>query len=307
MKKILTTILVFSSLLGFSQDENKENTEITRLFIFKSTGAEKDLESKNGHKILPQKGDWGFGVNASSIIEYFGNAANGENFNSSPGFNSISKNLPTATIWGKYFLAADLAWRGGLDIYAENNKDRFRVNDDNSLNPDVGVFDVRDIQQFGFTASLGLEKRKGNSRIQGVYGADVYVHYTSNNRTNIEYGNTITQSNQNPTSTNFGNPTVAPTPALGYRLLEANLGNDFEMGLRGFIGVEYFFAPKMSIGGEFYYGVSYVSTSETAVTFEGYESSTNEVLETSTFTKGNRDIELGLRNTSAAINLFFYF
>ncbi|MEQ8624142.1 MAG: hypothetical protein RJQ00_04785 [Vicingaceae bacterium] len=304
MKKILIVILLVPfAFSGFAQEEN----QVTKLYIFKSSGEENELLSKNGHQVLPKKGDWALGINASSLLQYFGNLANNETFNSSPRFNQIDKNLPTATVWGKYFIADDLAWRGGLDIFADADRDRFRINDDNSLNPDDALFDVRDINRYGFTASAGIEKRKGKSRVQGVYGADVYFHYTTNNTTTIEYGNEITQSNQNPSSTNFGNPTGIPTPALGYRLIEADFGNDFEVGLRGFIGVEYFFAPKISIGGEFYWGLSYVTTGESSVTFEGYEGSTNEVLESSTFSEGNRDLEIGFRNTSASVNLFFYF
>lgn len=307
MKKLLIIVLSFFSLAVFAQDEEQDSEQVTKLVVFKSSGEKNEFVSKNGHQVLPKKGDWALGINASSLMQYFGNLANAENFNSSPRFNQIDKNLPTATIWGKYFIADDLAWRGGLDIFADNDRDRFRVNDDNSTNPDDALFDVRDISRYGFTASLGLEKRKGNSRLQGVYGADVYFHYTTNNTTAIEYGNDITQSNQNPSSINFGNPTPVPTPALGSRIVEANFGNDLDVGLRGFIGVEYFFAPKISVGGELYWGISYVNTGETSVTFEGYESSTNEVLETSTFTKGNRDLEVGFRNTSASVNVFFYF
>lgn len=308
MKKlsiVLTLSLFF--LVGFAQEEEQNSQQVTKLFIFKSSGENNELLSKNGHEILPKKGDWAIGINASSIAQYFGNLANGETFNSSPAFNQINKTLPTATIWGKYFIADDLAWRGGLDIFADADRDRFRVDDDNSTNPDDALFDVRDISRYGVTASLGLEKRKGNSRVQGVYGADVYFHYTTNNTTKVEYGNEITQSNQNPSSTNFGNPTGVPAPALGFRVIEADFGNDLEVGLRGFIGVEYFIAPKLSIGGEFYWGISYVTTAETSLTYEGYESSTSEVIESSTFTKGNRDLEVGYRNTSAAVNLFFYF
>lgn len=307
MKKILSIVFVLIAISGFAQDQTETGTRVTKLKIFKSSGEENELISKNGHQILPKKGDWSLGINASSFLQYIGNASNGENFNSSPAFNQVSKNLPTATIWGKYFIADDLAWRGGVDVFADADRDRFRIDNDASSNPDDAVFDVRDINRFGATVSLGLEKRKGKSRVQGVYGADVYVHYTTNNTTKVEYGNAITSSNQTPTSTGIGNPTGVPTPALGFRLTEADLGNDLEFGLRGFVGVEYFFAPKMSLGGEFYWGVSYQSTGETSVTYEGYEGSSNSVVETSTFTEGNRDLEIGFRNTSAAVNLFFYF
>ncbi len=307
MKKIISIAFVLIAIAGFAQDQTQTGTRVTKLKFFTSSGEENELLSKNGHQILPKKGDWSLGINASSVLEYFGNAANGENFNNSPGFNQISKNLPTATIWGKYFIADDLAWRGGVDIFADADRDNFRIDDDASSNPDDVVFDVRDINRFGATVSLGLEKRRGKSRVQGVYGADVYVHYSTNNTQKFEYGNAITTSNQAPTSTGFGNPTGITDPALGYRITEANFGNDLELGLRGFVGVEYFFAPKMSVGGEFYWGVSYTTTGETSVTFEGYEGSSDSVVETSTFTEGNRDLEIGFRNTSAAINLFFYF
>ena len=307
MKRLLTIIFVLSASLGFAQDANQTGTKVTKLYIFKSSGEENELLSKNGHQILPKKGDWSLGINASSLLQYVGNVANGETFNNSPGFNQVSKNLPTATIWGKYFIADDLAWRGGADIFADADRDRYRVDDDSSTNPDDAVFDVRDINRFGFTLSAGLEKRRGKSRVQGVYGADAYVHYTTNNTTKVQYGNAITTSNQSPSSTGFGNPTGIPDPALGFRLTEADFGNDFEFGLRGFVGVEYFFAPKMSLGGEFYWGISYTTTGETSVTYEGYEPSSGTVIETSTFTEGDRDLEIGFRNTSAAINLFFYF
>lgn len=305
MKNILSIVFVLIAFAGFAQ--NQTGTQVTKLKIFRSSGEENELLSKNGHQILPKKGDWSLGINATSFLQYIGNAANAEAFNSAPGFNQVNKNLPTATIWGKYFIADDLAWRGGADIFADADRDRFRVDDDASTNPDDAVFDVRDQNRFGVTLSLGLEKRKGKSRVQGVYGADAYVHYTTNNTTKVQYGNAITASNQAPTNAGIGNPTGVPTPALGFRLTEANLGNDVEIGLRGFVGVEYFFAPKMSLGGEFYWGLSYTSTGETSVTYEGYEGSTNTVLETSTFTEGNRDLEIGFRNTSATVNLFFYF
>ena len=307
MKKILSIVFVLIAVAGFSQDDTQTGVRVTKLKFFTSSGEENELLSKNGHQILPKKGDWSLGINASSVLQYFGNAANGENFNGSPRFNQIDKNLPTATIWGKYFIADDLAWRGGVDIFADVTRDRFRVDDDASLNPDDVVFDIRDITRYGTTISLGLEKRKGKSRVQGVYGAEFFVHYTTNSNQKFQYGNEITTSNQEPTGTNFGNPTGVTAPALGFRVVEADFGSFLEVGLRGFIGVEYFFAPKMSVGGEFYWGASYETLGQTSTTFEGYEGSTNSVIETSTFTEGGRDLEIGFRNTSAAINMFFYF
>ncbi|MEM6642304.1 MAG: hypothetical protein AAF616_04940 [Bacteroidota bacterium] len=309
MRKLSIVVLIMSFFTGYSQTEEYDFPEgqVSILGIFKSSGEEKELLSKNGHQILPQKGDWSLGINASSLLQYVGNAANGETFNSSPFFSVVNKSLPTATIWGKYFVADDLAWRGGLDLFARADRDRFRIDDDASTNPDDVLFDIRDIEQYGATLSLGLEKRKGKSRVQGVYGVDVFLHYTSNNTTKIQYGNQISSSNQEPTGTNFGNPAGITAPALGFRVVEANLGDRFEGGIRGFAGVEYFIAPKISLGGEFYWGVSYDIVGETSTTYEGYEGLSDSVLESSTFTKGGRTLEVGLNNTAATLNLFFYF
>ncbi|MEM9895970.1 MAG: hypothetical protein AAF789_06335 [Bacteroidota bacterium] len=301
MKKLIFTVAAVS-LYGLA------SVKAQGFLFINSDGEEKELLSKNGHQILPQKGDWSLGVNATTVLRYIGNAANGETNNNQPSFAVVSKNLPTATIYGKYFIADDLAWRGGLDVFADLDRDRFRVDDDGSNNPDDVVFDIRDIDRFGITASLGLEKRKGKSRVQGIYGADVFVHYTTNNSFNWQYGNAITASNQEPTITgSASNPTGVAQPVLGYRITEADFGDRFEVGARAFAGVEYFFAPKMSLSGEFYWGINYGVNGTTSLTYESFEGSQNRVIETSTFTEGNRDLEIGLENTSATINLFFYF
>ncbi len=317
MKKIVSIAFVLIAIAGFAQNDTQTGTRITKLKFFRSSGEENELLSKNGHQILPKKGDWALGINALPILEFVGNVANANTDNDNIEFEQVEKNLPTATIWGKYFIADDLAWRGGVNLFATADRDRFKIDDDASTNPDDFVFDVRDQDQFGVTISLGLEKRRGKSRVQGVYGADAFVHFETNNTTKWDFGNAITASNQEPSTTNAALATSTPptgtgtqrpnVPELGYRLKNADLGNSFEFGLRGFIGVEYFFAPKMSVGGEFYWAVSYTTFGETSLTYEHYEGSQNSVIESSTFTEGNRDFEMGFDNTSAAINMFFYF
>ncbi|GAB4230915.1 MAG: hypothetical protein Tsb0034_02990 [Ekhidna sp.] len=307
MKRLLLIFFILSTLTVFGQQESATGNGVRKLYIFKSSGDDIEFLSKNGHQILPKKGDWALGVDALPFLEYVGNVANGNDDNDNISFDYAERNLPTATIYGKYFIADDLAYRGSLNIFANGNRDRFRVNDDASTNPDDAVFDVRDIDNFGFTLSAGLEKRRGKSRVQGLYGAEAFIHFTTNSTYKFQYGNSITQSNQEPTSTGFGNPTGIPAPSLGYRITKADFGNRMEFGLRGFIGVEYFFAPKMSLGGEFYMLASHSSTDNSSVTYEAYEGTSNSVEEFSTFTEGNRDFNIGIRNSFGAINLMFYF
>jgi hypothetical protein len=48
----------------------------------------------------------------------------------------------------------------------------------------------------------------------------------------------------------------------------SNTASGYGFGLRGFIGAEYFFMPKMSIGGEFGWGLAYVKNGATTTEYE---------------------------------------
>jgi hypothetical protein len=88
------------------------------------------------------------------------------------------------------------------------------------------------------------------------------------------------------------------------------MGGTFGLGVRGFVGVEYFFAPKISIGGELGWGISYMSTGEGEETYEFYDVSStgNPFINSSTNKTGGRSaFNFGVDNISGAINLFFYF
>jgi hypothetical protein len=56
--------------------------------------------------------------------------------------------------------------------------------------------------------------------------------------------------------------TTVPTPgAIGSgRIIERNNGSTFMFGVRGFVGVEYFILPKISLGGEFGWGLGLGTT-----------------------------------------------
>jgi hypothetical protein len=51
-------------------------------------------------------------------------------------------------------------------------------------------------------------------------------------------------------------------------VLEVETGRTLGLGVRGFIGAEYFLFPKISIGGEFGLGVGYQRTGNGTVTVE---------------------------------------
>ena len=77
--------------------------------------------------------------------------------------------------------------------------------------------DVDGTTQFGLVAGYGKEWRKGTTRLQGYYGVDGLVGFAS------------------PAKKQFG----------------------FGIGAQGFAGVEYFIFPKVALGAQYTYGVSF--------------------------------------------------
>ena len=59
----------------------------------------------------------------------------------------------------------------------------------------------------------GLEKRRGNGRLQGIYGADALI-WSQGGKSKYEYGNalsasgTVVVANNGATTTDFGSPTT---------------------------------------------------------------------------------------------------
>jgi hypothetical protein len=54
-------------------------------------------------------------------------------------------------------------------------------------------FDVRRASTRNIVLGVGLEKRRGKTRLQGVYGADLLV-WGGNTRETFKYGNDLTQT-----------------------------------------------------------------------------------------------------------------
>lgn len=319
-KTIIAIFFSMGSLTAFSQEEPSafdvmspepaaEPAAEPRQQQQPSAGSDLSFTSKNGHEVLPKAGDWALGIGASSILGYVGDIFNGTNNNGSPSFSETQRGLsgPSISIFGKKMVRDNYAYRASLDIFAEYSTTRFRVDDDNSSNPDDYLFDSRELSNYAIAVSGGFEHRRGRGRVQGIYGAEAYVFYSSGSTSQYNYANEITAGNQEPSGIGFGNPTGVPQPALGYRIVKADQDNRIEGGIRGFVGVEYFFAPQMSIGGEFFLGAGYTSTGGESVTYEGFDGATNQVREYTNVTEGSNGFSIGTDNAGGSVNLLFYF
>lgn len=260
----------------------KQVAAITLIFLSLGSFAQ-DLTSKKGESILPEKGDWSIGIDATPFLNYIGNFFGTPN--KAPTFNWLSTNN---TIVGKYFLEDQTAIRVGLRIGANNNTKRFNTDDRvAALTP--GVYPaafaqkenkwVRSSSAFGLSA--GLEKRKGKTRLQGLYGGEIGF-YISSAKDKFTYGNKLIAPGSGVTAITVDavgdsipgalnidkNPPVASTDLNGARITERKYGTQFSFGLRGFIGVEYFMLPKISIGGEFGMGLGFTTIGKSSTTYE---------------------------------------
>lgn len=214
--------------------------------------------SKRGVYILPEAGDIGLGFDAVPFFNYMGNMFNGD------AGNTVSTSfINNQAIVGKYYLSDDAAVRGELRIgFTNNTNQEFIMKDAATPDPDVLVTDKFKFNATSIYLGAGYEMRRGHGRLQGYYGGMLTLNYFSTSSKYL-YGNAITSEFNNPNTTNFGGNITATG-----RLTEVNNLTNMGLGLRAFIGVEYFFAPKISIGGEFGWGPAFNVTTDGSWTEE---------------------------------------
>ena len=206
-----------------------------------------DLTSKKGEKYLPEANDWAIGVDATPFLNYVGNFFGKTAPNIAPTFNFDNGG---AALQGKMFKDANTAYRVGLRIGFGS----FTTH--NALtNAADSVSKGKDVSASGMNIALtaGLEKRRGAGRLQGVYGAEAGLAFGGGGTVTNTYAMALTD---------------ARNPGVGGRVAETSLGNVFSFGARAFAGVEYFVLPKMSIGGEFGWGLAFTTTGDGSTTVD---------------------------------------
>ncbi|MBK7964922.1 MAG: hypothetical protein IPK10_06310 [Bacteroidetes bacterium] len=155
------------------------------------------------------------------MLEYFGNLMN-SNQNTAPSFDwQSSPNV----IRFKMMKDENTAYRAGLRLGIGSDKETFDA-------PNVGDQKDEKISNMNIDLAGGIQMYRGKGRLRGYYGGEAGIGLGSMKTTNTYNGNA----------------------ALG-EILEEKQGGTFNFSLRGFIGAEYFFAPKMSVSGEFGWGL----------------------------------------------------
>ncbi|WP_258103556.1 hypothetical protein [Marinoscillum sp. MHG1-6] len=296
MLKNLTLILLLSfPIVLFAQDDSYDYDY--------DDDAEDKTETNN---FLPQEGDWGLSISAQEPLLLVGNLFSATNTHSALWQFPSS---PVFVVRGKLFTASDFAFRAGAQLFFSSNTAYSSVADDDpAATADDYLDDEQKIMSTGVTLLFGIEKRKGNNRVQGFYGADVFVGYGYGSKYTYNYANDMTTANQTPSSTGWFNPVAGnPTPVNAYRILEAKTQNSYSAGVQGFIGVEVFLFPKVSLGGNFTWGIRYDGNTATSGTWEEWDATANAVEETTIETKNGSSITAGIDNAGGDVSLNFYF
>lgn len=218
------------------------------------------LRTKRGLAILPQAGDYSLGFDAAPLANF---ALNFIKFGDNTGHTAEHPGYVSGleqVIVGKYFMSENLAVRARFGINSIKTAEKsFGENPltPSAIDPEVILLSTSSESESDVFLGVGLEKRRGHNRLQGIYGGELILGYGSskvNNKYEIEFNDTAQDSG-------FISPGAT-------RLLSSKDSGVFTLGVRGFVGVEYFVLPKISIGAEFGWSIGVVSQSRGTDEFE---------------------------------------
>jgi hypothetical protein len=269
------------------------------LLLAAHTIVAQDLTSKKGLPILPETGDWCIGLDATPFFNYLGNffgkggsttvttgtvQTASHYTNQAPGWNFIANNF---SISGKKFISSNTAYRASVRLGFNNVTKKTQVNDRSITTAPVYPavpFRVENSWKQSYTnvgASFGIEKRRGKTRLQGFYGVEGGIGFSSGSNT-YKYGNALSTNPKSPVSVDVVNDAFSVSTSSGTtavnitkdtytndaRILKDKSGFGFELGARAFVGAELFVAPKISVAGEFCWGIGYGFSGKTKTSLE---------------------------------------
>ena len=216
---------------------------------------------------LPQAGDFSVGFNFDPIATFVGNMFNntvGNNLAAPAGqtlTDRFAGGMPhMASIMGTYMATDRLGIRANIGLAISTRTDRAYVQDDAAkfFNPysTLEGLDRHKKLDLGASFSVGVEYRVGKRRVQGVFGLGATYGFWGIRKDSYSYYNAITAGNQNPSQAGLAGTYVNPKFATDYsfidnpRLLEmsGDVGHSHVAGIYGSVGVEWFVAPKISLG-----------------------------------------------------------
>ncbi len=153
--------------------------------------------------ILPEEKEFSIGFDAVPVLNYFGNMFNSSSNSAAIGYQE------TQTIVGTYMKNSNTAYRAKLRIGFMNSS----------------VNDSTDVLESNMTFGGGIQKYRGKTRLQGIYGVESV----------ISFSNGYDRVNE----------------------VETKKPKVFNFGIRTFVGVQYFVTKKIAIGAEYGWGAGF--------------------------------------------------
>ncbi|MFH1468055.1 MAG: hypothetical protein ABIO70_26955 [Pseudomonadota bacterium] len=223
----------------------------TLILCLPATAWARKLKTDDGISILPQEGDIGVGFDAVPTLDFLLNASNfaqdtgqqGQGLWDYPrGFDQV--------LVGRYFLDDDKALRLRLALNLEHDKTGTWYRDPVQVaDPDIATGDEKRVHDEVVDSTVdillgaGQEWRRGPGRLQGLLAVEGLLGL-SREKTTTDHGWSYDDDAYDYGVIRDGTS----------RVLEDDSGLGFTLGVRGAVGIEYFFAPRMCIGAE--YGLS---------------------------------------------------
>jgi hypothetical protein len=290
----------------------KKNIFILGLALATTGAMAQDLTSKKGENYLPEAGDIAISLDAAPFLNYVGG------FFSNAGATAPSGNYVANLPWhirGKYFASETMAFRGGLRLGFGGDTYTAMIGQAGAAAPTFPAAPamVEDVYKAGgsnIVLSGGVEMRRGKTRLQGYYGGELFIA-SSSSKEAYTYGNAMSTTAAFPTTNwaGFGGNNITTDPYYGLpgRVTESK-NSSFGLGLRGFIGAEYFLFPKISLGVEYGWGLM-MGSSKSSNSVETHNGSTVAVItdESATTSKMfgfDSDINYA---PSGQLNIIFHF
>jgi hypothetical protein len=278
-KTLVVSLLLMGFLPSFAQE--------------KKLGDEGEvLKNKKGREIMPVKGDIALGFNTIPVIDFLVNTvgsmgAGGTASNVAGNAVQYTSNTNNQ-IFGKYFLDTKTAIRVRIGINTRSGTITNPVQDAKAMGDALLSGTANDIEaashmtvddkvkfhRSNILFAAGYEKRRGYGRLIGFYGAELGIGRSNANQT-VTYGNAYSDQYNVDFTSNFNTPSTVTTlnPATAVpvtRNLSTTYGGAWRFGVRGFVGIEYFIFPKISVGAEFGWGFAYTKQKGSVETNEVY-------------------------------------
>ncbi len=250
----------------------------------------------------PQKGDWGLSTDIVPFLNYAGQLITEKDF------ATIKNNIPL-TIAARYFVYDNKAYRMQARIGVKSEKYRNSVISNTTTTADTPyVQDTKKINENNFVIIMGIEKRRGKGRVQGIYGIEGVVSLTNGN-TQYAYGNTYSSANISVYTTDFSAATETgfQTGLRENRITQVKNGSTTGVGARAFLGAEYFLAAKFSMGIEFGWGLLFTNTNDGYIRQESWDVSNSAIKTKTTVKSGGTAFGIDNYNSGGKFLLNFYF